>query len=40
MQLDYVNPEFKPYRGSKGYKKVEIQVRLFYDAKQSLEIAK
>ncbi len=39
MQLGYVNPEFKLYRDLKD-NKVEIQVRLFYDVKQSLEIAK
>ena len=39
MQLGYVNPEFKLYRDLKD-KKVEVQVRLFYDVKQSLEIAK
>lgn len=39
MQLGYVNPEFKLYRDVKD-KKVEVQVRLFYDVKQSLEIAK
>jgi hypothetical protein len=39
MQLGYVNPEFKLYRDLKD-SKIEIQVRLFYDVKQSLEIAK
>lgn len=39
MQLGLVNPEFKLYRDLKD-KKVEIQVRLFYDVKQSLEVAK
>jgi hypothetical protein len=39
MQLGYVNPEFKLYRDLKDGK-IEIQVRLFYDVKQSLEIAK
>jgi hypothetical protein len=39
MQLGLVNPEFKLYRDLKD-NKVEIQVRLFYDVKQSLEVAK
>ena len=38
-ELGYVNPFFKLERSLKD-KKVEIQVRLFYDSKQSLQIAK
>lgn len=38
-ELGYVNPFFKLERQLKG-KKVEVQVRLFYDSKQSLQIAK
>jgi hypothetical protein len=38
-ELGYVNPFFKLYREpKKGV--IEVQVRLFYDVKQSLEIAK
>lgn len=39
MELGYVDPSFKLHR-SIGKDKVEVQVRLFYDTKQSLEIAK
>lgn len=38
-ELGYVNPSFKLYRDIKK-DKIEVQVRLFYDVKQSLEIAK
>lgn len=38
-QLGYVNPFFKIYKNI-GKDKIEISVRLFYDVKQSLEIAK
>ena len=38
-ELGYVNPFFKLEKNLKD-KKVEIQVRLFYDSKQSLQIAK
>jgi hypothetical protein len=38
-ELGYVNPFFKIYRDLDG-DKIEAQVRLFYDVKQSLEIAK
>jgi hypothetical protein len=39
MELGYVDPSFKLYRNIKK-DKIEVQVRLFYDTKQSLEIAK
>jgi hypothetical protein len=39
MELGYVDPSFKLIRNI-GKDKVEVQVRLFYDTKQSLEIAK
>jgi len=39
MQLGYVDPFFKILRDIKG-KKIEVQVRLFYDRTQSLDIAK
>jgi len=39
MELGVVNPYFKVYRDIKD-KKVEVQVRLFYDTKQSLVVAK
>lgn len=39
MELGYVDPSFKLIRNVKK-DKVEVQVRLFYDTKQSLEIAK
>ncbi len=38
-ELGYVNPVFKIYRDLPG-DNVEAQVRLFYDVKQSMEIAK
>ena len=38
-QLGYVNPFFKLHRDI-GKDKIEVQVRLFYDVRQSLEIAK
>jgi hypothetical protein len=39
MELGYVDPSFKLIKNI-GKDKVEVQVRLFYDTKQSLEIAK
>ena len=39
QQLGYVNPAFKIYRDLKD-KKIEVQVRLFYESAQSLVIAK
>lgn len=39
QQFGYVNPNFKMYRDLKD-KKVEVQVRIFYELKQSLAIAK
>jgi len=39
MELGYVDPSFKLFRNM-GKDKIEVQVRLFYDTKQSLEIAK
>ena len=39
MELGYVDPSFKLFRYI-GKNNVEVQVRLFYDVKQSLEIAK
>ncbi|HBH49309.1 MAG TPA: hypothetical protein DDX98_11750 [Bacteroidales bacterium] len=39
QELGYVNPFFKIYRDLPD-DKIEAQVRLFYDVKQSLEIAK
>jgi hypothetical protein len=39
MELGYVDPSFKLFRKI-GKDKIEVQVRLFYDTKQSLEIAK
>jgi hypothetical protein len=39
MELGYVDPSFKLYKNVKK-DKIEVQVRLFYDTKQSLEIAK
>jgi hypothetical protein len=39
MELGYVDPSFKLFRPI-GKDKIEVQVRLFYDVKQSLEIAK
>ncbi|MFA5727333.1 MAG: hypothetical protein WC886_06810, partial [Saccharofermentanaceae bacterium] len=38
-QMGYINPAFKLYRDLKD-KKVEVQVRIFYETKQSLIIAK
>lgn len=39
MELGYVDPAFKLHRNI-GSDRVEVQTRLFYDVKQSLEIAK
>ena len=39
QQLGYVNPAFKIYRDLDN-KKIEVQVRIFYEANQSLTIAK
>jgi hypothetical protein len=39
VELGYINPAFKIYRES-GEKNIETQVRLFYDRKQSMDIAK
>jgi len=39
MELGYVDPSFKLFRNI-GKDKIEVQVRLFYDTRQSLEIAK
>jgi hypothetical protein len=39
MELGYVDPSFKLLR-TIGKDKIEVQVRLFYDTRQSLEIAK
>jgi hypothetical protein len=39
MELGYVDPSFKLFKNI-GKDKVEVQVRLFYDTKQSMEIAK
>ena len=39
MELGYVDPFFKIYRDLKD-NKVEVQIRLFYDKTQSMEIAK
>ena len=39
MELGYVDPSFKLLRDI-GKDKIEVQVRLFYDTRQSLEIAK
>jgi len=39
MELGYVDPSFKLFKNI-GKDKIEVQVRLFYDTKQSLEIAK
>lgn len=39
IELGYVDPSFKLFRNI-GKDNVEVQVRLFYDVKQSLEIAK
>jgi uncharacterized membrane protein len=37
--MGYINPAFKLYRDLKD-KKVEVQVRIFYETKQSLIVAK
>ncbi|MCK9422663.1 MAG: hypothetical protein M0Q38_08700 [Bacteroidales bacterium] len=39
QQMGYINPAFKLYRDLKD-KKVEVQVRIFYETKQSLIVAK
>ncbi|MBA4321701.1 MAG: hypothetical protein C0408_02675 [Odoribacter sp.] len=39
MELGYVDPSFKLFRNI-GKDKIEVQVRLFYDVRQSLVIAK
>jgi ABC-type phosphate transport system auxiliary subunit len=39
QQMGYINPAFKLYRDLKD-KKVEVQVKIFYEAKQSLVLAK
>jgi len=39
QQMGYINPAFKIYRDLKD-KKIEVQVRIFYETKQSLTIAK
>lgn len=39
QQLGYINPAFKLYRDLKD-KKIEVQVRIFYETAQSLAIAK
>ncbi len=39
MELGYVDPSFKLFRNI-GNDKIEVQVRLMYDTRQSLEIAK
>jgi hypothetical protein len=39
MELGYVDPSFKLYKNI-GKDKIEVQVRLFYDTKQALDIAK
>jgi hypothetical protein len=39
QQLGYINPAFKLYRDLKD-KKIEVQVRIFYETSQSLAIAK
>ncbi len=39
QQLGYINPNFKIYRDLKD-KKIEVQVRIFYETKQSFAIAK
>ena len=38
-ELGYINPYFKIYRNLEG-NRVEVQVRIFYNTKQSLEIAR
>jgi hypothetical protein len=37
--MGYVNPNFKLYRDLKD-QKIEVQVRIFYEVKQSVAIAK
>jgi len=39
VELGYVDPTFKLFRNI-GKDKIEVQVRLFYDTKQSMEVAK
>ena len=39
QQMGYINPAFKIYRDLKD-KKIEVQVRIFYETKQSVIIAK
>ncbi|MFC2102498.1 hypothetical protein ACFLS7_05845 [Bacteroidota bacterium] len=39
QELGYINPAFKLYRDLDD-KKIEVQIRIFYEAKQSLVIAK
>jgi hypothetical protein len=39
MELGYVDPSFKLFKNI-GKDKIEVQVRLFYDTKQALDIAK
>jgi len=39
QQLGYINPNFKIYRDLKD-KKIEVQIRIFYETKQSFAIAK
>jgi hypothetical protein len=39
QQMGYVNPNFKLYRDLKD-QKIEVQVRIFYEVKQSVAIAK
>lgn len=39
VELGYIDPSFKIYRNV-GDKNIEVQVRVFYDRRQSMEIAK
>jgi hypothetical protein len=39
-ELGYVEPSFKIYRTPKNTKNVEVQVRLFYNVEQSMQITK
>ena len=39
-QLGYVEPAFKIYRIPANPKNTEVQMRIFYDVEQSLQIAK
>jgi hypothetical protein len=39
VELGYVDPTFKLFRNI-GKDKIEVQIRLFYDTKQSMEVAK